>query len=675
MTFAGYSERGEIAVVTVNNPPVNALSQSRGVVEDIMNGIRRAVAAPTVKAIVLTGAGRGFSAGADIGEFDKFQDSGKPGLRDLVAYMDTVEKPLVCAVHGATLGGGLETALACHYRVAAPGVLVGLPEVTLGLLPGAGGTQRLPRLIGAAAAVKMIAGGELVGSAEALATGIVDEVVTGDLLDGAIAFAGKVVDEGRPLRRTSALSVVTGGVDRRDLFAGMKRTVSKASRGNPAPVKCVECVEASATMPFGKGQAVEHRLFDELMATDESKSLRHIFFAERAAAKIPDVPEDTPVMPIRTAAVVGAGAMGSGIAMSFADAGIPVKILDVSREALDRGLATVNGHYAIAVSRGRFSQDVMDRRMALIRPTLSCSDLKDADIVVEAVFEDMPVKRQVLDTLDGTCRLGAILATSTSTLDINEIAAVTSRPEAVIGLHFFSPADAMRLLEIVRGARSSKSVVATCMKLSRTLKKVGVLVGACNGFVGNRMLDEYLREAGFLLEEGAMPQQVDRALQEYGFDMGPFSRICEMGRLGRKTGAGYYRYEAGRISPLTDPVVEDLIVDASKELGMKRREISDREIVERMVYALVNEGAKILEEAIALRSSDIDLVSVLGYGFPSYRGGPMFYAETIGYDKVCKRVKEFHESHGERWKPAPLLQRLSEGGARERKSPLPRLPR
>jgi 3-hydroxyacyl-CoA dehydrogenase len=347
----------------------------------------------------------------------------------------------------------------------------------------------------------------------------------------------------------------------------------------------------------------------------------------------------------------------------------------VSREALDRGLATVNGHYASAVSRGRFSQDVMDRRMALIRPTLSCSDLKDADIVVEAVFEDMPVKRQVLDTLDGTCRLGAILATSTSTLDINEIAAVTSRPEAVIGLHFFSPVDAMRLLEIVRGARSSKSVIATCMKLSRTLKKVGVLVGACNGFVGNRMLDEYLREAGFLLEEGAMPQQVDRALQEYGFDMGPFSRICEMGRLGRKTGAGYYRYEAGRLSPLTDPVVEDLIVDASKELGMKRREISDKEIVERMVYALVNEGAKILEEAIALRSSDIDLVSVLGYGFPSYRGGPMFYAETIGYDKVCKRVKEFHESHGERWKPAPLLQRLSEGGARERKSPLPHLPR
>jgi 3-hydroxyacyl-CoA dehydrogenase len=696
MAMVEYSMRGATAVIRINNPPVNALSQSRGVVEGILNGIKQAAGDAAVKVIVLIGAGRGFSGGADITEFNKVPDHGKPDLRDLIAYMDTVEKPLVCAVHGATMGGGVETALACHYRVSAPDAQLALSEVKLGLLPGAGGTQRLPRLVGADAALKIILSGDPVKADKALSIGLVDEIVSGDLLSGAIAFANKIVAEGRPLHRTSALSVKTDGENPAELIASAKQRVTKESRCYPAPLKCVECVETAVTRPFNEGQAFEHRMFDELLSTTESKSLIHLFFSERAAAKIPDVPEDTPILPIKAAAMVGAGTMGVGISMNFANAGIPVKLLEVTQEALDRALVTIRNNYANTVAKGRITQEAMDQRMALVYPTLSYDDLKDVDIVIEGVFEDMAVKKQVFQALDRTCKPGAILATNTSTLDVDEIAATTSRPESVIGLHFFSPANVMRLLEIVRGAKSSKSVIATCMRLSKTLRKIGVLVGVCDGFVGNRMVNEYLREAGFLLEEGATPQQVDQVLQRFGLAMGPFAmsdlagldvgwyirkrqeptrrkhlrysevadQICKMGRFGQKTRAGYYRYEVGSRAPIPDPVIEELVVKASKKAAIKRREISDREIIERTIYALINEGAKILEEGIAQRASDIDLVYVNGYGFPAYRGGPMFYADTVGLDKVYAKVCEYYKGQGEYWRPAPLLQQLAEQGRR-----------
>jgi 3-hydroxyacyl-CoA dehydrogenase len=689
-----YSVQGHLGVITLNNPPVNALSQSKGVLQRILDAIKEGEHDQAVKAFLVLGSGRAFSGGADISEFGLPPAVGMANLPALAGYMDTVTKPIVAAIHGFALGGGLELALACHFRCAVAGTQLGVPEVKLGLLPGAGGTQRLPRLIGVERALPMIVSGDPIGPEKALELGLIDEIVKGDVAVAGASFANRVVREGREVRKTNAL---TAKLDQpaAGFFAAARERMAKEYRGYPAPLAIVDCVEAAVTLPFAKGVQRERELFEQLRASTESKALRHLFFAERQVSKIPDVPEDTQTRDIKSAAVLGAGTMGGGIAMNFANAGIPVKILEVSQEALDKGLGVVRKNYAATVSKGRLTQEDMDKRVGLLKGVTSYDDIKDADIVIEAVFEDMAVKKQVFEKLDKAARPGAILATNTSTLDVNEIAAVTARPESVVGLHFFSPANVMKLLEVVRAAKTSKETLATAMKLAKAIKKVGVVAGVCDGFIGNRMLHGYFREAGFLLEEGALPQQVDKVIEDFGFAMGPFrvgdlagldvgwyirkrqaatrpahlryskvaDQICELGRFGQKTGAGWYRYEAGNRAPIPDPVVEALIVKASKEAGIERRQITDQEILERCMYALVNEGAEILEEGIALRASDIDIVYIYGYGFPRYRGGPMFYADTVGTAKVYESVKRFHDAHGESWTPAPLLERLArEGG-------------
>jgi 3-hydroxyacyl-CoA dehydrogenase len=689
-----YAVQGHLGVITLNNPPVNALSVSKGVLQRILDAIKEGEHDPNVRAFLVHGSGRAFSGGADISEFGKPYPVGMATLPALAAYMDTVTKPIVAAIHGFALGGGLELALACHFRCAVAGTQLGLPEVKLGILPGAHGTQRLPRVVGAERALDMIASGEPVGADKALELGLIDEIVKGDIAVAGASFANRVVREGREPRKTSML---TAKLDQpaAEFFAAARARIGKEYRGYPAPLAIVDCVEAAVTLPFAKGVQKERELFEKLRATAESKALRHLFFAERLVSKIPDVPEDTPTRDIKSAALIGAGTMGGGIAMNFANAGIPVKVLEVSQQALDKGLGVVRKNYAGTVSKGRLSQEEMDKRMALFQGVTSYDALKDADIVIEAVFEDMAVKKQVFEKLDKVCKAGAILATNTSTLDVNEIAAVTSRPTSVLGLHFFSPANVMKLLEVVRADKTSKETLATAMKLAKTIKKVGVVAGVCDGFIGNRMLHSYFREAGFLLEEGALPQQVDKVIEDFGFAMGPFrvsdlagldvgwyirkrqaatrpahlryskvaDQICEMGRFGQKTGAGWYRYEAGNRTPIPDPEIEALIVKGSKEAGIERRKITDQEILERCMYALINTGAEILEEGIALRASDIDIVYIYGYGFPRYRGGPMFYADTVGVEKVYATVKKFHAAHGEFWTPAPLLERLArEGG-------------
>jgi len=692
-TLVEYQKQASVGVITLNNPPVNALSVNKGVVQGILDALKEGDHDPHVRAFVIIGAGRNFSGGADISEFGGGYDPGKAKLPDVLAYMDTVTKPIVAAIHGPTMGGGLELALACHYRVALPAAQIALPEVKLGILPGAGGTQRLPRLIGAEKALDMMIAGDPISTEKARELGVVDEVVSGDLRAAALTFTNRLVREGKGVRRASQLSVALD-LPAAEFFEQARSRVAKDWRGYPAPLAIVACVEAAVKQPFVKGIAFERQQFEKLVRTDESRALRHLFFAERQVAKIPDVPEDTPAHEIKSAALIGAGTMGGGIAMNFANAGIPVKVLEVNQEALDKGLAIVRKNYAATVSKGRLSQDAMDKRMGLFKGVTRYQDIKDADIVIEAVFEDMAVKKQVFEKLDKAAKPGAILATNTSTLDVNEIAAVTSRPQDVLGLHFFSPANVMKLLEVVRAAKTSKETLATAMKLSKTIKKVGVVAGVCDGFIGNRMLHGYFREAGFLLEEGALPQQVDKVIEDFGFAMGPFrvgdlagldvgwyirkrqaatrpphlryskvaDQICELGRFGQKTGAGWYRYEPGNRTPIPDPAIEALILKASKEAGIKRRAISDQEILERCIYALVNEGAEILEEGIALRASDIDIVYIYGYGFPRYRGGPMFYADTVGLDKVLESVRRFHSVHGEFWKPAPLLEKLAAGG-------------
>ena len=685
-----YAVQGHLGVITLSNPPVNALSQSKGVLQRILDAIKEGEHDSTVKAFLVIGSGRAFSGGADISEFGLPPAIGMANLPALANYMDTVTKPIVAAIHGFALGGGLELALACHFRCAVAGTQLGLPEVKLGLLPGAGGTQRLPRLIGVERALPMIVSGDPISADKGLELGLIDEIVKGDIAAAGASFANRVVREGRESRKTNTL-VAKLEQPAPEFFAAARARIAKEHRGYPAPLVIVDCVEAAVTLPFAKGVQRERELFEKLKGTTESKALRHLFFAERQVTKIPDVPEDTPVRDIKSAAVLGAGTMGGGIAMNFANAGIPVKVLELSQEALDKGLGVVKKNYAATVSKGRLSQEDMDKRVGLLKGVTSYDELKQADIVIEAVFEDMAVKKQVFEKLDKACKPGAILATNTSTLDVNEIAAMTSRPESVIGLHFFSPANVMRLLEVVRAAKTSKEVLATSMKLAKTIKKVGVVAGVCDGFIGNRMLHGYFREAGFLLEEGALPQQVDKVIEDFGFAMGPFrvsdlagldvgwyirkrqaatrppnlryskvaDQICELGRFGQKTGAGWYRYEAGNRAAIPDPVIEALIVKASKDAGIERRQISDQEILERCMYALVNEGAKILDEGIALRASDIDIVYLYGYGFPRYRGGPMFYADTVGLNKVYASVKRFHEAHGHFWTPAPLLERLA----------------
>jgi 3-hydroxyacyl-CoA dehydrogenase len=647
------------------------------------------------KALIVIGAGRTFIAGADIKEFGK--PLAPPDLNAVIGGLENSAKPTIAAIHGTALGGGLEVALGCHYRVAVPSAQVGLPEVKLGLLPGAGGTQRLPRLIGAKAALDMITTGDFVRAPQAKALGIIDEIIEGDLLDGAIRFAESVAARGTVGRRIrdsdDKLAEARGNAA---LFAEYRSTVKKRARGQESPLRAIDAVEAAANLPFDQGLKRERAIFEELVTSTQARALIHAFFAEREAMNIPDVPASTPTRPIKNAAVIGAGTMGGGIAMNFANAGIPVTVVETAADALERGLGVVRNNYAGTVAKGRLDQATMDKRMALIKGALDLAAVKDADVVVEAVFEEMAIKKDLFARLDKVAKPGAILATNTSSLDIDAIARETKRPQDVIGTHFFSPANVMRLVEVVRGAKTAKDVIATAMRLGKTLGKVPALVGVCDGFVGNRMIFQYTREAEFLLEEGALPWQVDKALTDWGMAMGVFAmgdmagndvgwrirkqqaasrpndrryshlsdQICEMGRYGQKTNAGWYRYENGSRTPLPDPAIETLILAESKRLGVTRQTIADDEIVKRTIYALVNEGAKLLEEGIALRASDIDIIYITGYGFPAWRGGPMFYADTVGLDKVLADVQRFHRTHGYFWRPAPLLEKLARDGKR-----------
>jgi 3-hydroxyacyl-CoA dehydrogenase len=680
---------GAVAVITMNNPPVNGLGHELR--SGILEGIDRAGADPAVQAVVIIGAGKAFSGGADIREFNTPRASAQPALDTVIRAIEQSEKPVIAAVHAVAMGGGLELALACHYRVAARGAQIAFPEVKLGILPGAGGTQRFPRLVGLETALNMIVSGATVLSEQLKGTALFDELVEGDLLAAAVAFAGKVVAEKRPLKKVRDLAVDQRNAEPFLQFA--RNSVAAAAKGYPAPLKCVEAVAAAVTQPFEEGLRLERDLFVQLVQTSESKALQHVFFAERAASKIPDVPETTPTRPIRSAAMIGAGTMGGGIAMCFANAGIPVAMLEVKQEALDKGLATIRKNYEGSARKGKLTSAQVEERLGLIRPTLDYADVAQADIVIEAVFEDLAVKEKVFRKLDEVMKPGAILASNTSTLDVNKIAGFTRRPQDVVGTHFFSPANVMKLLEVVRGAATAKDVLATVMALSKKIKKTAVVSGVCDGFIGNRMLEQYLRQCWFMLEEGALPEQIDKALEKWGWIMGPFrvsdlagndvgwyirkrrylerpdfkyskigDKICELGRFGQKTGAGWYRYEAGRRDAIPDPVVDDLIVAYSKELGITRRRIPDDEIVERCAYALANEGAKILEEGIAQRASDIDMVYLTGYGFPAFRGGPMHHADSVGLYGVVRAMNRFARNpHGDPgfWKPAGLLARLA----------------
>ncbi len=691
---ADYTLHGDVAVITLNNPPVNGLSLATRTA--IVAGLNKALADDAVKALVITGAGKAFCGGADIREFNTPKTLTEPTTRGVIAELEASTKPVVAAIHSVAMGGGLELAMGCHFRVAAPNAQIALPEVKLGLLPGAGGTQRLPRLVGVETALNMIVSGTPAKSQDLADTALFDQMIEGtrleDLLAGAIAFAHKAVADKLPLKRVR--DIVIDYPHHQAFFQFARNTVGAAAKNYPAPLKCVEAVAAAVGMTFDDGLKFERECFLLLVETTVSKALRHAFFAERAAAKILDVPDDTPVRAIKSAAIIGAGTMGGGIAMNFANAGIPVTLVEMKQEALERGLATVRKNYEGSVKKGRLSPAKLDERMGLIKSTLSFDEIKDADIVIEAVFEDIGVKEQVFKKLDAVMKPGAILASNTSTLDVNRIAAFTKRPQDVIGTHFFSPANVMKLLEIVRAEKTGKDVLATTMRLAKAIKKTGVVSGVCDGFIGNRMLEEYIRQSLFLLDEGASPEQVDGALQTWGLAMGPFAMydlagndigwhirkrryierpdmayskiadaICELGRFGQKTGSGWYKYEKGSRKPVPDPLVDALIVAQRKALGITPRKISKDEIITRCIYALVNEGAKILEEGIAMRASDIDMVYLSGYGFPLWRGGPMFYADTVGLSKVLSAMEKHAKGyHGECWQPAALLSRLAAAG-------------
>ncbi len=691
-TQAEYQLHGAVAVITLNNPPVNGLGHELR--SGIVAGIERANADKNVKAVVLIGSGKAFSGGADIREFNTPKAEAEPNLHTVIRVVEESAKPVIAAISGACMGGGLEFALGCHYRVAAPAAQIALPEVKLGILPGAGGTQRLPRVVGVETALNMILSGDAVPAERLKGTALFDEIVPGDLLPGAIAFAQKVVAENRPLKRIRDIRISYPNAEAFFQFA--RNSVQAVAKNFPAPLKCVDAVAAAVAKPFDEGLRIERDFFAYLVQTPESKALRHAFFGERAAQKIPDVPESTPTREIKKVAVIGAGTMGGGITMNFLNAGVPVTILEMKQDALDRGVATIRKNYENSVKKGKLTAEKLEQRLGLLKPTLSYGDIKDADLVIEAVFEDIGVKESVFKKLDEIAKPGAILATNTSTLDVNKIASFTKRPQDVIGMHFFSPANVMKLLEVVRGAKTGKDVLATVMKLAKAIKKTAVVSGVCDGFIGNRMVEHYSRQALFLLEEGATPSQVDRALEKWGMAMGPFrmgdlagndigwyirkrryqehpemiysgiaDRLCELGRFGQKTGSGWYRYEAGKRDAIPDAAVEELIVNFRKEKGVTPRKIGDEEIVERCIYALVNEGARILEEGVASRASDIDMVYLTGYGFPLYRGGPMFYADTVGLYGVVRRMQRFAAANprdAKFWEPAPLLARLAAEG-------------
>ncbi len=682
-----YEVRGDVAVLQLDNPPVNGLGHATR--KALVDGLERASNDTQVKAIVITGTGTVFSGGADIREFNTPAAAAEPTLLQAIARAESSFKPVIAAINGVCMGGGLELALGCHYRIATPKATMALPEVKLGILPGAGGTQRLPRAIGVDKALRMITTGEAIGADEALQAGLIERIVPDTTFQGVLDFAHEIVGRARHPKLRDAKAALPAGADAMAFFKAAREQVAKASRGLTAPLKCVDAVEAAALRPFEEGIQIERALFVELVQSAESKALRHAFFAERTAAKVPDVPDDTPTRPIRTAAVIGFGTMGGGIAMSFANAGIPVRVLEIKSEALDKGLAACRRNWEASAKKGRLTMAEVEQRMALLAPTLKYEDLADADIVIEAVYEDMQVKQDVFRTLDRVMKPGAILATNTSTLDVDAIAAVTQRPQDVIGTHFFSPANVMRLLEVVRANKTGKDVLATVMKLAKRLKKVAVVSGVCDGFIGNRMLEQYVRQSLFLVDEGASPQQVDAALAKFGMAMGPFTmydmagmdigyairqrryiekphvtyskladRVVEAGRLGQKTGKGWYRYELPDRTPRPDPEIDAMIEAYRKEIGIAPRAISDEEIVGRCIYALVNEGARILEEGIALRASDIDVVYLAGYGFPAAKGGPMYYAQSVGFDRVIAAMREYAGNpHGDTlfWQPAPLL--------------------
>lgn len=687
---ASYEVRDGIAVITLNNPPVNGLGLATR--QGIAAGVEQAQADANVKAIVITGAGKAFSGGADITEFGSPKAVAEPNLLSLIALVEGSTKPVVAAIHSVCMGGGLELALGCHYRVAAPGTNVALPEVKLGLVPGAGGTQRLPRAIGVEPALNMIVSGEPVKSellAQIPGQTLFQKIVEGDLIAGAVAYAKEIADA-RPLPRVRDAKARHANPDAYFQFA--RNTVKAMAKNFPAPAKCVDCVEQAVKAKFEAGMVYEREVFMALMLTPESKALRHAFFAERAASKIPDVPADTPVREIKKVAVIGAGTMGGGISMNFLNAGIPVTILEMKQEALDRGIGVIRKNYEAQVKKGKLKADKYEQRMGLLSTTLDYADLKDADLIIEAVFEELGVKEKVFKALDEVAKPGAILASNTSTLDVDKIAAFTKRAQDVVGMHFFSPANVMKLLEVVRGAKTAKDVLATVMAIAKKIKKTAVVSGVCDGFIGNRMIEQYSRQAGFLIEEGATPAQVDKAIEKFGFAMGPFRMgdlagndigwairkrryqekpnmrysktadlLCEMGRYGQKTGAGWYDYQPGKRDAIPSDVVVKMIEDHRKELGITPRKIDDEEIVHRLVYALVNEACHILEEGIASKASDIDMVYLTGYGFPLWRGGPMCYAETQGLFNVVQAMKRFARNPADDakfWQPAPLLARL-----------------
>ncbi len=692
MSTAHYDLNGKIAVIRLDNPPVNGLGLElrRGIV----NGIRQAEADDAVKAVVLIGSDRAFSGGADISEFGTDKAMAEPILTTVINYVESSRKPVIAAISGACMGGGLELALGCHYRIAKPDAQIALPEVKLGLLPGAGGTQRLPRVIGAEHAVNMIVSGNVVPAKQFQGSALFDEIVDGKLLDAAIAYATRVVNENLPLKKVRDLKAKHPNPE--GFFMFTRNTVGAMAKNYPAPLKCVDAVKAAVTMPFDKGMEVEREAFVNLMQTPESRALRHAFFSERLTSKIADVPSDTPVRDIKSIGVIGGGTMGTGISINFLNAGIPVTIVEMKQEGLDRGVAAIQKIYESQVKKGRISEDDAKAKMALLTPSLSYDDLGNADLVIEAVFEEIGVKQSVFEKLDEVCKPGAILASNTSTLDLNKIASFTKRPEDVIGLHFFSPANIMKLLEVVRGEKTAKDVLATAMKLAKAIKKTAVVSGVCDGFIGNRMINQYQREALLMLEEGASVQQIDKAIEKFGFAMGPLrmadlaggdigwairkrqyeenpdmvkmvvaDRICEMGRYGQKTGAGFYRYEPGNRNALHDPEVDKVVEEVRAELGITPRKISNQEIVERCVYALVNEGAQILDEGIAQRASDIDMVYLTGYGFPVFRGGPMHYAEEVGLPNVVRAMQAFTEDRHTQpgfWESAALLAKRAEEG-------------
>ncbi|KVM65294.1 3-hydroxyacyl-CoA dehydrogenase [Burkholderia gladioli] len=685
-----YTTRDGVAVITLNNPPVNGLGYSTRA--GVMDGLDRALQDPAVTAIVLTGAGRAFSGGADITEFNTPKALQEPSLHTLIAAVEASAKPVVAAVHSVVMGGGLELALGAHYRIAAPGTQVALPEVKIGLLPGAGGTQRLPRALGLETALNMIVSGAAVPSEQLAKSGLFDEMAEGDLLEAAVALARRVGAKPGPHPRVRDRKIEHPNAAGFIQFA--RNSARAAAPQYPAPHKCIDAIEAGVLKGFDQGLIDERDGFVALVQTPESRALRHAFFGERAASKIPDVPADTPVREIRKLGVIGAGTMGGGITMNFLNAGLPVTLLETKQEALERGLATIRKNYEAQVKKGKLSEEKLEARMALISPTLSYEDLKDADLIIEAVFEELGVKEQVFRKLDEVAKPGAILASNTSTLDVNKIAAFTRRPQDVVGMHFFSPANVMKLLEVVRGEHTAKDVLATVMQLAKKIRKTAVVSGVCDGFIGNRMVEQYIRQALFMLEEGALPAQVDRAIEAFGFAMGPFrmsdlagndigwairkrryleqpelhyskiaDRLCELGRFGQKTGGGWYDYQAGERRAKPSKLVDEMVLAYSKEAGVERREIADEEIVERLVYALVNEGAKILEEGIASKASDIDMVYLTGYGFPLWRGGPMLYADTVGLYNVERAMRRYAAgANGDAWQPAPSIAKLAAAG-------------